>query len=71
MIGLLQGILFYKLSWIETMYHRDDFSLKKVEDTDLEMVLKWRNSERNRATMYTHHIITPEKVGVTFQKIWG
>jgi len=33
--------------------------LRAVEEKDLELLLRWRNSERIRANMYTSHLITP------------
>lgn len=38
---------------------REEFSLRPIEESDLDTVLSWRNSDRVRAYMYTDHIITP------------
>ncbi|MGE5701489.1 MAG: UDP-4-amino-4,6-dideoxy-N-acetyl-beta-L-altrosamine N-acetyltransferase [Clostridia bacterium] len=39
---------------------REDYLLREMEESDLELVLHWRNSERIRASMYTDKIISWE-----------
>jgi UDP-4-amino-4,6-dideoxy-N-acetyl-beta-L-altrosamine N-acetyltransferase len=41
--------------------NREDYQLSKLEKSDLEMVLNWRNSERIRANMYTDYVISLEE----------
>lgn len=36
----------------------NNYRLRRIEERDLEKVLKWRNSERIRSNMYNDHIIT-------------
>lgn len=48
--------------------HRDEFTLRPIEERDLDMVLSWRNSERVRSFMYTDHIITPEEHRAWFER---
>lgn len=43
------------------MFRRDLCRLRPIERSDLDMVLRWRNSERIRANMYTDHLITVEE----------
>jgi RimJ/RimL family protein N-acetyltransferase len=47
----------------------EDYFLRNLQETDLEKVLTWRNSERVRINMYTNHIITWEEHLAWFQKI--
>jgi len=35
-----------------------DYQLRPIQESDLEVVLEWRNSERVRSNMYTDHIIS-------------
>lgn len=35
--------------------------LRKLEKSDLNRILVWRNSDRIRVTMFTDHVITPEE----------
>lgn len=35
--------------------------LRKMEESDLPIVLNWRNDERVRVNMYTDHVISPEE----------
>jgi UDP-4-amino-4,6-dideoxy-N-acetyl-beta-L-altrosamine N-acetyltransferase len=37
---------------------REDYKLRVLEEKDLEMILKWRNSDRVRLNMYTDQIIS-------------
>ncbi|UCC45368.1 MAG: UDP-4-amino-4,6-dideoxy-N-acetyl-beta-L-altrosamine N-acetyltransferase [Candidatus Zixiibacteriota bacterium] len=43
------------------MPDKSDFRLRPLAEADLDLVLKWRNSDRVRKHMYTDHIITPEE----------
>ena len=43
------------------MYKWIDFNLRKIQKSDLGIVLEWRNSERIRKNMYTEHIISLEE----------
>ncbi len=40
------------------MANPQDYQLRPIKESDLELVLQWRNSERIRANMYTDHIIS-------------
>ncbi|MBU2699186.1 UDP-4-amino-4 [Sporomusaceae bacterium BoRhaA] len=40
------------------MPKREDYQLRSMAETDLEIVLNWRNSDHIRANMYNDHIIT-------------
>ena len=40
------------------MLKREQCNLRPIDEQDLETILKWRNSERVRANMYTDHIIS-------------
>jgi UDP-4-amino-4,6-dideoxy-N-acetyl-beta-L-altrosamine N-acetyltransferase len=40
---------------------REDYQLRCLDKNDLDMVLKWRNSDRIRQNMYTDQIISLEK----------
>ena len=51
------------------MAKREDYQLRPLQESDLEMVLSWRNSERVRANMYTDHIISLEEHQTWFKKI--
>jgi UDP-4-amino-4,6-dideoxy-N-acetyl-beta-L-altrosamine N-acetyltransferase len=42
------------------MASREDFLLRPMAETDLSLVLEWRNSDRVRANMYTDDIIPLE-----------
>lgn len=43
------------------MASREDFTLRPMSDSDLPLVLQWRNSERVRSNMYTDHLISIEE----------
>ncbi len=49
--------------------HYAKFSLRPIEENDLDIVLKWRNTERIRINMYHDHLITKEEHGRWFQKL--
>ena len=40
------------------MANPQDYQLRPIQESDLEIVLEWRNSERVRSNMYTDHIIS-------------
>ncbi|MEW5919763.1 MAG: UDP-4-amino-4,6-dideoxy-N-acetyl-beta-L-altrosamine N-acetyltransferase [Bacillota bacterium] len=43
--------------------------LREINENDLEMILRWRNSERVRANMFTDHIITIDEHRQWFQNL--
>lgn len=51
------------------MTKREKFKLRKLEEKDLEPILKWRNSDRVRANMFSDHIISWEEHLEWFKKI--
>ena len=51
------------------MPKREDYRLRPLEESDLDLVLKWRNSERIRVNMYTDHIISIDEHRAWFKKI--
>lgn len=51
------------------MLERKECRLRRMELSDLELVLRWRNSERIRQAMYTDHIITPEEHYAWFERV--
>ena len=50
------------------MLKREECRLRPIEWDDLEKILKWRNSERIRANMYTDHIISLEEHRAWFER---
>ncbi|MDD5286883.1 MAG: UDP-4-amino-4,6-dideoxy-N-acetyl-beta-L-altrosamine N-acetyltransferase [Desulfuromonadaceae bacterium] len=48
---------------------RDDFELRPIMESDLEMVLSWRNSERVRSYMYTDHLISLQEHRAWFERV--
>ena len=57
------------LSEIETKLTRESCRLRPMKPADLEMVLKWRNSERVRTAMYKDHIISMEEHQDWYQRV--
>jgi UDP-4-amino-4,6-dideoxy-N-acetyl-beta-L-altrosamine N-acetyltransferase len=51
------------------MPRREDYKLRPLEESDLEQVLQWRNSEHIRSNMYTDHIISWDEHQSWFEKI--
>jgi len=51
------------------MASRSDFRLRPMAESDLQTVLKWRNSEHVRNNMFTDHIISPEEHRAWFEKV--
>lgn len=49
--------------------HLEDYSLRKLDRSDLCMVLEWRNSERVRENMYSDQFITWEQHETWFSRI--
>ncbi|MEH2192961.1 MAG: UDP-4-amino-4,6-dideoxy-N-acetyl-beta-L-altrosamine N-acetyltransferase [Nostoc sp.] len=47
----------------------EDYRLRALEESDLQQVLEWRNSDRIRANMYTDHIISMDEHREWFEKI--
>ncbi len=50
------------------MIMRKDCSIRLIEEKDLETVLRWRNSERIRANMFTDHYISMDEHRNWFKK---
>lgn len=46
----------------------EEVNLRPIEESDLDMVLAWRNSDRVRNYMYTDHIITPDEHHSWFER---
>ena len=46
-----------------------EYSLRPLEERDLQMVLQWRNSERVHSKMLTDHKIVWEEQFAWFQRI--
>ena len=51
------------------MFRQEECRLRRMEHTDLDMVLKWRNSERIRQAMYTDHVITHDEHYAWFERV--
>jgi UDP-4-amino-4,6-dideoxy-N-acetyl-beta-L-altrosamine N-acetyltransferase len=49
------------------MLRRDQCRLRPIDEADLALVLKWRNSEYVRKYMYTDHTITADEHQAWFQ----
>lgn len=49
------------------MSKRESYHLRPLEESDLEKVLAWRNSERIRTNMYTDHIISIQEHKAWFE----
>lgn len=45
------------------------FRLREIDEKDLDMVLRWRNSERIRHNMFTDRVITADEHNKWFNKI--
>ncbi|MBD2680432.1 MULTISPECIES: UDP-4-amino-4,6-dideoxy-N-acetyl-beta-L-altrosamine N-acetyltransferase [Nostoc] len=43
------------------MPKREEYRLRPLQESDLEQLLEWRNSDRIRANMYSDHIITMDE----------
>jgi UDP-4-amino-4,6-dideoxy-N-acetyl-beta-L-altrosamine N-acetyltransferase len=50
------------------MPKRDDYNLRPMINGDLDLVLRWRNSDRIRENMYTNHIISQEEHRTWFER---
>ena len=48
---------------------REECTLRPLRESDLEIVLGWRNSERIRLQMYTDHEITPDEHRRWFERV--
>ena len=46
-----------------------DYSIRPIEESDLDLLLKWRNSERIHSLMLTDHKITWDEHNKWFKKI--
>ena len=51
------------------MLKRGDYKLRPVTEDDFEQLLRWRNSERVRAFMYSDHLITSTEHRKWFEQI--
>jgi len=51
------------------MPRREDCLLRPVRDADLDLILRWRNSERIRANMFTDHVISEQEHFAWFERI--
>jgi len=51
------------------MLRRDDCQLRPVLESDLGLILQWRNSERIRANMFADHIISSEEHRAWFERV--
>lgn len=51
------------------MLNRSDYLLRPVVESDLDLMLLWRNSERIRACMYSDHLISVEEHRAWYQKV--
>jgi UDP-4-amino-4,6-dideoxy-N-acetyl-beta-L-altrosamine N-acetyltransferase len=47
----------------------EDYCLRKLKEQDREQILRWRNSDRIRANMYTDHIIAPTEHRIWFDRV--
>lgn len=47
--------------WGENEKYKQRVKLRKISEQDLQTILRWRNSDRVRANMFTDHIITMEE----------
>ena len=50
------------------MPKRNDCSLRPMTRDDLELVLRWRNSDRVRENMYKKHVISPDEHLAWFER---
>lgn len=48
---------------------RKDYRLRRMNEGDLEMVLRWRNTDRIRANMFTDQVVAVEEHKAWFDKI--
>ncbi len=51
------------------MLRYDECRLRAMEERDLPVVLRWRNTERIRRNMYTDHVISEDEHRAWFQKV--
>ena len=51
------------------MPNKSDFKLRPLAESDLDLVLKWRNSDRVSKHMYTDHMISPEEHRAWFERM--
>jgi UDP-4-amino-4,6-dideoxy-N-acetyl-beta-L-altrosamine N-acetyltransferase len=51
------------------MFVKQGYSLRKMEKSDLAMVLAWRNQPLVRENMYTDHVISPDEHARWFEGI--
>ncbi len=53
--------LWRRNSWGYTVLRRNDLQLRTITEEDSELLLRWRNSDRIRAVMFSDHIITADE----------
>jgi len=51
------------------MFRQEECRLRRMEQSDLDLVLRWRNSERIRQAMYTDHVITHDEHHAWFERV--
>jgi UDP-4-amino-4,6-dideoxy-N-acetyl-beta-L-altrosamine N-acetyltransferase len=51
------------------MFELKHYLLRDIEESDLELVLQWRNSEQIRTKMFSDHIISFEEHQVWYKKL--
>lgn len=51
------------------MFRQEKCRLRRMEHSDLDLVLRWRNSERIRQAMYTDHVITRDEHYAWFERV--
>lgn len=51
------------------MLGREDCLVRPMSESDLEMILRWRNSERVRINMFTDHVITRKEHQAWFGRL--
>jgi UDP-4-amino-4,6-dideoxy-N-acetyl-beta-L-altrosamine N-acetyltransferase len=51
------------------MFRQEVCRLRRMERSDLDVVLRWRNSERIRQAMYTDHVITRDEHYAWFEQV--
>lgn len=50
------------------MSGQDDFRIRLMQETDLDTVMNWRNSERIRMVMFNDHLISQEEHRAWFKR---
>ena len=50
------------------MFNYDNFSIRRIEIKDKDLILQWRNSERVRSNMYNDHVISQQEHDAWFSR---